>query len=414
MNRGVPARGPFTLRLLTLAVLVVAPVPAFAAAGVCTDFDQSTGAKGRICMPYLPWNGDLVVFAHGYVSPLEPVAIPEDQLALPGGTSLPDIANGLGFAFATTSYHKNGLAVVQGLDDVADLVSAFPTYAGSAAAHVYLIGASEGGLVAALGVERSPETYSGGVATCGPIGNFRRQIDYWGDFRVLFDYFFPGLIPGTAVSVPDEVRTNWGSVYAPRIAAAFAARPAALAELIRVGRAAYDPANPATMAETALGLLWYSAFATEDGKTTLGGQPFDNTMRFYVGSSNDFRLNRLVERYRADLPAVQEVEADYQTSGRLDAPLVTMHTTGDPIVPYWHEPLYTLKALFAGSGLRHVNLPVLRYGHCNFQPAEALVALGLLVLQVEGREMLNAESVLSSEQARAQFRVLARESGLRR
>jgi len=93
---------------------------------------------------------------------------------------------------------------------------------------------------------------------------------------------------------------------------------------------------------------------------------------------------------------------------------VTLHTTGDPIVPYWHEPLYSLKALFGGSGLLHANLPVLRYGHCRFDAAQALVALGLLVLEVEGRELLNAEGVLATETARQQYQTLARANGPRR
>ena len=415
MTHRASARRAFTRRLLILVALVVAPVPAaFAAAGACDpDFPHSTGAVGRVCMPLLEWNGDLVIFAHGYVAPFLPVGIPEDQLKLPDGSSIPDIVNGLGFAFATTSYSKNGLAVLQGVADVTDLVSEFTRRKG-APNHVYLIGASEGGLVTALGVEHSPEVFSGGVATCGPVGDFRRQINYWGDFRVLFDYYFPGVIPGSAVDIPAEVQLNWAKDYVPRIAGAFMARPAALDELVRVSRAAYDTAAPATRAETALGILWYNVFATQDGKRTLGGQPFDNTMRFYTGSSNDWRLNLLVKRYKAEYLAVAEIEANYQTRGWLAAPLVTLHTTGDPIVPYWHEPLYTLKALLGGSGLLHTNLPVFRYGHCSFEPAEALVALGLLVLKVEGRELLNAEGVLATEQARAQFRSLAASSGLRR
>jgi pimeloyl-ACP methyl ester carboxylesterase len=404
------ARRAFTLRLLVLVALAVAPAPAaFAAAGVCADFPQSTGAIGRICMPLRPWNGDLVVFAHGYVSPLAPVAIPEDQLKLPDGTSIPDLVNGLGFAFATTSYRKNGLAVLQGVDDVLDLVSRLP-----GARHVYLLGASEGGLVTALGVERFPEIFAGGVAACGPVGDFQRQVNYWGDFRALFDYVFPGVLPGSAVHVPAGLQQNWESVYVPKVLAAFAARPRALDELIRVSRAAHDAAAPATKAETALGILWYNVFATNDGIATLGGQPFDNTTRFYTGSSNDWRLNLRVKRYAASPSAALEIEANYQTTGRLAAPLVTLHTTGDPIVPYWHEPFYSLKTLLGGSALLHANIPVLRYGHCRFEPAEALVALGLLVLRVEGRELLNAETVLATEEARAHFRALATATGLRR
>jgi pimeloyl-ACP methyl ester carboxylesterase len=400
--------------LVGAVLLAGLPAPAHSQATCSPDAVQPSGAFTRVCMPAAGlWNGDLVVFAHGYVSPEEPVGIPESQLSLPDGTSLPGIVNALGFAFATTSYSKNGLAILPGLADVREVVDVFVKEQG-APRHTYLVGASEGGLVTALGVERSPEVFSGGVAACGPVGDFRRQINYWGDFRVLFDLYFPGLLPSDAVNVPQSVRDEWDHTYVPRITMAFAARPAALDQLLRVTRAPFDPADADSKVATALGLLWYNVFATMDGIATLGGQPFDNTTRFYTGSGNDFLLNLLVKRYRADRVALQEIEGNYQTSGRLAVPLVTLHTTGDPIVPYWHEPLYSWKALLGGSGLLHANLAAARYGHCRFEPAEAVVALGLLVLAVEGQEMPNAEQALTTEPAREQFRSLARANGLRR
>ena len=177
---------------------LVAGLPAVALCQVSTcspDVVQPSGAITRVCMPPPGfWNGDLVIFAHGYVSPEEPVGIPEDQLSLPGGTSIPGIANGLGFGFATTSYRKNGLAILPALEDVRDTVDAFVAEQGSPR-RTYLVGASEGGLVTALAVEQFPEVLSGGLATCGPVGEFRGQINYWGDFRVLFDYYFPASCP---------------------------------------------------------------------------------------------------------------------------------------------------------------------------------------------------------------------------
>jgi pimeloyl-ACP methyl ester carboxylesterase len=411
MTRRRPVRRRAFRWTVALAVAMVAPASTvLAAAGACRDFQASTGAVGRVCMPAGPWNGDLVVYAHGYVAPGEPVAIPKDQLELPGDTSIPELVNGLGFAFGTTSYRRNGLAVVEGVEDVADLVAEFASWAPRTPDHVYLVGASEGGLVTALAVEQSPDVFSGGVATCGPVGDFRRQVDYWGDFRVLFDFFFPGLIPGDVVNVPVISQEEWEADYVPAITAAFLARPDRLDSLLRVSRAPFDPNDPgATKVQTALGILWYSVFATNDAKATLGGNPYDNSRRLYLGSGNDFWLNLLVERYHADPRALAEIDAHYQTSGRLEIPLVTLHTTADPIVPYWHEPLLSLKALTP----LHANIPVFRYGHCSFHPEEALVALGLLVLKVEGRELLNAERVLTTEPSRRRYRSLARLNGLR-
>jgi pimeloyl-ACP methyl ester carboxylesterase len=403
-------------RLVLTAFAAALPAVAFAQASTCSaDVKQDSGAFTRVCMPAaVPWNGDLVVFAHGYVAPETPVGIPDDQLVLPDGTSIPEMVNGLGFAFVTTSYRKNGLAIRDGVEDLKDAVEAFLASQHGSPRRTYLVGASEGGLVTALAVEQAPEVFSGGLATCGPVGDFRRQVNYWGDFRVLFDYFFPNMLPGTAVDIDPDLRSRWASYYTPLIAAAVTSRPAVLDTLLRVSRAPFDPADPNTKVETVLGILWYNVFATADAIATLGGQPFDNTNRFYTGSGNDFLLNLRVKRYRAEIAALQAIDADYQTSGRLAAPLVTLHTTADPIVPYWHEPLYSWKALLGGSGLLHANLPVFRYGHCRFDAAQALVALGLLVLEVQGREARSPENVLTTASTPRGYQRLAVANGLRR
>ena len=82
----------------------------------CTDGTQASGAKYRICLPSGTWNKQLVVYAHGYVSSDQPVAIPEDQLVV-DGTSLPDTFTAFGYAFAVSSYRANGLVILEAQDD---------------------------------------------------------------------------------------------------------------------------------------------------------------------------------------------------------------------------------------------------------------------------------------------------------
>jgi len=173
------------------------------------DGTQASGAIYRICMPsFTPWNGDLIVYAHGYMAPNQPVHIPEDQLKLQDGTSVPNIATLLGYAFATTSYSVNGLAVQPALVDLVDLVRIFKA-GHTGLKHVLLVGVSEGGLITTLAVEKYPNVFHGGLAGCGPIGDFQSQGNYLGDFRVIFDYFFPGLMPGTAISIPEAALDTW-------------------------------------------------------------------------------------------------------------------------------------------------------------------------------------------------------------
>ena len=168
------------------------------------------------------WNGDLVIYAHGYVAFNKPIAVPDD--ALPGGTTVADIVNGLGYAYAASSYRENGLAVLGGIQDSVDLVSVFRSTMGHPG-RVYIFGVSEGALVAVKALEQYPDVFCGGLVLCGPIGDFRAQVNYVGDFRALFDCYFPGVIPGNVVTVPDSVNASWKKQYEPAALYAVAAQP---------------------------------------------------------------------------------------------------------------------------------------------------------------------------------------------
>src|SRR5262245_31673401 len=367
----------FALLTLILVALVLparaiaAPVP-----GACDDGILPGGALSRICVPAAGWNGDLVVWAHRYIAFNEPLDFYD--LTFSDGVYLPDVLQGLGFAFATTSYRANGLVVLAAIDDIQELIAAFPAVAGRSPRRTYMTGASEGGLVTVLAVTRHPELFTGGLAACGPIGSFRRQVDYITDFRILFDYFFPGVLPGSPIDIPPAVIDDWDAVYVPAIASALAANPTAAQELIQTAGAAIDPLDGTTVQRTTIDVLWYNVFGTNDAVSKLGGNPYTNRGRFYRGSSNDFRLNVRVRRVRADVAARARL-GDYETSGRLAVPLVTIHTGGDPVVPFWHEQLYSFKVDPIGKG-SFLGRPVDRYGHCHFTTRELLSAFTRLVL----------------------------------
>jgi hypothetical protein len=361
--------------MLCIALFLPAHARAQGIPQPCVDSVLPGGALSRYCIP-LGWNGQLVVFAHGHVDASQPKAF--YHLSLPDGTSLPDLVQSLGFGFATTSYRQNGLAILEGVDDIRELVAQFRTYY-TVPLRTYITGVSEGGLVTALLAEQSPELFDAALSTCGPIGNFRAQIDYFGDFRVLFDYFFPGVIPGSLIAVPPAVMANWTTVYVPAIVTALASNPGRALELMRVTKAAFDPANPSTIATTAVNALAYNVFSASDATQKLGGTPFGNRLRWYSGSNNDLRLNLRVARFSASPVAVRAMRA-YTTSGDLSIPLVTLHTTGDEVVPFWHEFVYLGKVSPTGRG-RFLPLPLVRYGHCNFNAGDVLGAFLLMASQ---------------------------------
>lgn len=376
--------------LLVMGLLPVAHVQAQTDSDCLYFGEHSNGAVYCITVP-LPgfWNRDLVIFAHGYVAVGEPLDIPWSQMTFSDGNggviTMPMLINSMGYAFATTSYSENGLAIQQGIADILDLISVFETRVGTPD-HIYLVGASEGGLVATLAIERHPESFTGGLAVCGPIGDFQGQVNYWGDFRAVFDYFMDtsdlDVLPGNAANIPASLMNKWSSIYVPRIAGLLSANPLNTQQLLAVTDAPVDPINPNTISQTTLGILWYNVFATNDAIDKLGGRPFDNFDRVYSDPLNptlDALINAGVKRYKAQPPALAEIAGNYDTSGILTRPLVTMHTTGDPIVPFWHQTKYTAK-VFANNPLSpYFSIPINRYGHCAFTLPEIISGFGVLV-----------------------------------
>lgn len=394
-------------RLLCLGLAILAGSPHARAAlsdnSFCEpDGIQASGAVYRICMPDpASWNGDLVVWAHGYVAVTEPIAIPEHQHCFRDRLCVPDFVNTLGFGFATTSYSENGLAVLPGVADVVDLVQIFAETHGQPR-RVYLVGASEGGLVTALAVEQNPDLFDAGLAACGPIGDFTQTFRLLGDFRVLFDYYFPGLMPGTLDHVPEWVAHDWDSFW-PQFIRPIAMDPAnetKIRQILRVTRTPFVAGRPETIEAAVHDALWYNAFAINDANMKLGGQPFDNTNRTYRGSRDDQKLNASVQRVQASETALDMIKNHYQTSGDLQVPLVTMSTTTD----FRHEVLYRQRVREAGSGPMHRVIRVKRIGHCNFSLVQVVAGFALMVHMGSNETLDDLDQVLTTRAQRRQFK----------
>jgi pimeloyl-ACP methyl ester carboxylesterase len=325
------------------------------------------------------------MYAHGYVPVQEPLALPLNELTLPDGSFIPSFFLSQGFAFATTSFHKNGVAIEQGAADLNRLLEHFisVTPQGSLQ-NVYITGASEGGLTALMLLERFPTLYHGGLALCAPVAGSTDFLQNAYDFRVVFDYFFPDVFtfppnqpgeqPFGAVNVPESAYLFWESAYLPRIIIALLSDPAATMQLYQVTRTPLDPADPTSVFSTALIFSFYSLFGTNDQLATVGGVAYDNRSTTYTGSTNDAALNAGVERVAPDEAAQAYARQFYQPDGNLQRHFVTLHTTLDPLVRFEHEIEYNRLVAQQGKLGFLTVLPVPRYGHCNFTADEIIGA----------------------------------------
>ena len=73
---------------------------------------------------------------------------------------------------------------------------------------IVLAGVSEGGLITVLTVEQNPGIFNAAIATCCPIGDFYKQLRYYGDAHVLFKYFFGPSFNDISIGSPKGVSKN--------------------------------------------------------------------------------------------------------------------------------------------------------------------------------------------------------------
>lgn len=372
------------------------------------------GALYQISLPE-KWS-DLVIYAHGYVNPQRELALPDDFI---NGRSVAGIINKLGMAYATTSYRANGLVGPEAINDIQQLVNKFVERNGQPN-HIYLVGVSQGAMITALAIEQHPDIFNGGLAVCGPVGDFRQQLNYLGDFHVLFNYFYPESRTGGPSGVPGPVIENWLSENSSRrqqVANALIERPRDALTLLRVaGAPVQNESDRKEIERTVFNLLRYNVLATNNVIDRLNGLPYDNSQREYTGTGSargDFILNREIARYQADSSALETIKNEFETSGDVSRPLVTMHTTGDQEVPYWHEPVYRGKVLREGSPVWHINLPVSgRYGHCNFTLTELLTGFALMVYKATLKDLIVPFDMFPNKRAEQAFLELANRQGI--
>lgn len=376
------------------------PAPVLSATGAgCITGTQRSGALYELCVPE---GGNptetLVLFARGFVFPQQPLALPEDEDIRP-------LFLNQGFAYGTTSFNTNGLVDPKSaIQDLRGLVFIHALNHGWPE-RVLLFGISNGALLSTLAIEQRPWLFDGGLAVCGPIGSYVRNVDYLGDIYVVFDALFPNALDdlfGIEAGGPEGINPDFldalftaaasAGVSPSDFLAGYLAGPApgvpgvltdpanaALTQqLLTVLAATPDIAASFEAVEEGLGVVItavvYNVFEANDLIEKTRGFAYDNVGRTYVGIDND-----LVTRYSSDRRARNKLKTRYETRGRLRAPIVALHTSRDPLVPFWQEEIYAEEvrdpSLFS---LREFE----RYGHCAFEPEEIAAGFAELLGQV--------------------------------
>lgn len=344
------------------------------------DGKTPTGALFRLSKP-ANWNGRLVVYAHGYVDPKLPIA-------LPAVDELRRAMNGQGYAMAYSSYSENGYAIEDGIARTHEMKAIFSAELGEPA-QTYIIGHSLGGIITQAVAEKYPSDYAGAMPMCGLLGGSKPQLEYIADVRVLFDALFPDVLPGSVLSIP--AGTDFSTQVAPQLVNLFTTNQQAgltLGALASFTQAPLPYANSTELVNSTLQALGFHFTGIADVlKRTNGDSPIDNRNVTYSSSVAPAQLVQLAnanaERVTGTPAAQAYVERFYTPTGDLRMPTITLHTSRDPIVPAFHQGLFAAKVSAANRQGLLVQREFNRYGHCTFTGEEMIGGLSDLVLWAE-------------------------------
>ena len=323
------------------------------------------------------WNGRLVLFAHGGVPPHIPLRLPNVDL-------LRDALVDRGYGFAYTSRSETGFAVKDGVQRTRQLLGLFTSEFGPPE-RTYVMGNSLGGAITLMLAETNPGVFDGALPMCTIAGGTQMAADYvWGT-RVLFDQFFPGVTPGDALHVPEGL--DFSRDVAPSVRSALLANPAramalAAVDQIEIQYASF-PELVTALSGPATPLAFQVNFTADLLDRTHGRSFFDNMATLYTGSQDDAALNAGVGRFVSTPDATNYVDHYYQPDGNLTLPVLTLHTTRDPLVPFAHEAVYAGIVAAQGKSDLLVQRTFDRFGHCTFTVPEQVAALEHLVRWAE-------------------------------
>ncbi|MGE0598014.1 MAG: hypothetical protein AB7J35_12735 [Dehalococcoidia bacterium] len=333
-----------------------APLP-----GATARFGYLNGAAYRIEMP-VNWNGDLVLWAHGFHgwgTQLFPVSPPE---------ALREAFVTEGYAWAASSYSHNGWVPGVGAQDTLALKREFARLVG-APARTYIVGQSMGGNAVVISLEQFPREYVGGLSLCGAVAGVE-WIDYLWAWALAAE-FIAGNAPQDAAS-PFEADV----VAALGTPGALSPAGAAFEDIIR-----NLTGGPRPFFEEGFANAFEGNFGMALGDparlTDISRAATTQGIKYQIGPGLGFdsaTINRSVRRLIGDstLRDAATHADSAPTTGSLGRPLLTLHETGDLTVPMSMEQTYRRKVEASGAGALLVQRLIRSSGHCAFSDGELL------------------------------------------
>lgn len=325
-----------------------------------------------------------------------------------------------GYAVGGTERNTVGYRYSQAAENMVEALERFEDEFGDATTAV-VWGRSRGGFVARTTIERHADVFDGALAACGGgngvLGTFNQKLDAVFTVKQLIDVeeidelhvadlpTGPGAVFGQQLllgRIVDRAAATPEGRARLALAAAFSQmQPWSDPDLPRPGKRDWD-GQIANIASTFAfghpavvrgpieqvaggvfswndGVDYHDLFARSELKQLVRALYRDAGLDL----SEDLDRLAAAPRITADPDAVAFVEQNVTYTGDVDAPILTLHTIGDPADPLPFERGYadTLREAGSASMLRQAYVD--RPGHCNMRPSEMLASMMTVLDRIE-------------------------------
>ncbi|HYM14556.1 MAG TPA: hypothetical protein VEZ14_03280 [Dehalococcoidia bacterium] len=316
------------------------------------EFGRLGGAAYQIEMPD-HWNGELVLYMHGFQS-----------LAASASVEPPAIRAYLirnGYAWGASSFSSTALIPGRAADETAALWDRFARTYGRPV-RSYVMGESMGGAATFIAAERYADRFDGALGLCGYAGQSAES-------QIVGDYFVAGAYVAGITQADFDAQPDVTKLINERI------RPALT-----------TPANERAFEDILVALTGgprpfdRAGLRAEDATNWLraailvGAGIAYNSDRTYVLpaalGATAAAFDRAAVRIAPDLARVSAFNDGNVTTGKLEMPLLTLHTTGDWQVPVDQEQTLLKQVDAAGRSDLLVQRLIQAAPHCGFTLGE--------------------------------------------
>jgi pimeloyl-ACP methyl ester carboxylesterase len=301
------------------------------------------------------------------------------------------------------------------------MIDQFRRVTGQAPRSVLMSGASMGGQVTAVMIEKHPRSFTGAMPMCGVLGD-----------TSLFDYFLDAdvtaaALTGVRVGYPlhpgDNYQDRWRSEVA-RMLPALGVTTGALPSLTAAGRTwsdvverrtggvrpGFDGAfaywNSVRSAEPLADLPFlFGLYPGLNGGTEniAAGNVAGNQHTLYRSTDRvwptaaEWRLNASVLRVHPTVPPSRDLSGVPHVDGRPAVPVLSMHDVGDLFVPFSMEQIYARRVAANGRSGLFLSRAVRGVAHCDFTPAELAQGFDDLVHWVDTGRRPAGDAILDRQ-----------------